>query len=288
MGRWVQTELRTAMRDVGYEEGRNLGVEWRWGGGSVDKLQGLAAELVGRDVEIIVAVLNDEIIAAMRATRKVPIVMLFGCAPVEIGLVASLRRPGGNVTGTTWYGPETTTKSLQILKEAAPGVRSVAVLANFSYPGMRVYAAETDRGAASLGLKVEHFDVTRVDRLGMILERIAASRPDALFFVQDPVLEPRISEIAAFALRSRLVSIGSTGNWPALGGLLSYGADTTEIYKRAAGFIDRILRGATPADLPVEQPTKFELAINVKTAKALGITLPQSILARADHVFSMQ
>lgn len=167
-------------------------------------------------------------------------------------------------------------------------MRRVAVLANLSYPGMRVYAAETDRGAASFGLKVEHFDVTRVDRLAATLERIAASRPDALFFVQDPVLEPRMSEIAAFALRSGLVSIGSTGTWPALGGLLAYGADTTEVYKRAAGFIDRILRGAKPADLPVEQPTKFELAVNLKTAKALGITLPPSILARADQVFSEQ
>ena len=273
------------MRGAGYEEGRNLAIEWRWGDGKVENLPALAADLVDRKVELIAAVLNDEIVAAMRATRKIPIVMLFGCAPVEIGLVASLGRPGGNVTGTTWYEPETTTKSLELLKEVRPEASRIAVLANRSYPGMSVYQAEADRVAPLFGFRLQHFDVTRVEQLAVVLERIAVSRPDAFFFVQDPVLEPRMREIGAFALERRLASIGSTGAWPAYGGLLAYGADISEILQRAAGFIDRILRGARPADLPVEQPTRYEMSVNLKTAKILGITIPQSVLARADNVF---
>ena len=149
---------------------------------------------------------------------------------------------------------------------------------------MSVYQAEADRVAPSFGFRLQHFDVTRVEQLTVVLQRIAASRPDA-FFLYHPVLEPRMREIAAFALERKLASIGSTGAWPAYGGLLSYGADPTEILNRAGGFIDRILRGARPADLPVEQPTKYEMSVNLKTAKTLGITIPQSILARVDNVF---
>ena len=279
-----QRMLTDALRAGGYEVGRSLVIEWRWANGKVENLPRLAADLISRGVELIVAVLNDEILAATRATRTLPIVMWAGCAPVEIGLIASLRRPGGNVTGTTWYGPETAQKLLQILNEAKPTAKRVAVLWNPLYPGMRAYAAETDRAAAALGVRLEYFDATRGEHVTSTLRRIAASPADALLFVEDPVLNSQMREIASFASAHNLVSVGSTDGWVRSGGLLSYAANSEEITKRMVAYVDRILRGSNPADMPVEQPSRYELAINLKTATSIGLRLSPSLLARADWV----
>lgn len=284
VGEGITKRLRAALRGAGLEEGRNLVVDWRWGDGDVSRLPALAADLVGRKVELIVAVLNDEIIAAMNATRTIPIVMLYGCLPVELGLVASLRRPGGNVTGTTWTSPETTAKSLELLKEVKPSVRQISVLANFAYPGMEAYRAAMDHIAPALDMRLEHFDARNTGQLAVVLQRIAASRPDALYFAQDPVLEPRMAEIAAFALDRRLLSVGSTGAFVGSGGLLAYDADAWEILGRAARIVDRVLRGARPADIPIEEPIRFVLSINLRTANAIGVTVPDSVMLRASSV----
>jgi len=277
--KWLSGELRS----VGYEEGRNLAIEWRWADGQVDSLTALAADLVNRGVELIVAVLNDEILAAKKATRTIPIVMLYASAPVEAGLVESLARPGGNVTGTTWFGPETAQKLLQVLKEARPGARNVAVLANPRFPGMKAYRAEIDRVAPGIGIQLTYFEATRGEQVPDALGRIAASRPDALYFAEDPVLSVRMGEIAAFATRHKLVSIGTNDAWTRMGGLFVYMPNQEQLTRRFVTYVDRILRGTKPADLPVEQPTHYELVINLKAAKAIGFQVPAALLARADR-----
>lgn len=259
-------------------------IEWRWADGKPENLAALAGNLVNRRVDVIVAPLDDEILAAKRATRSIPIVMVYASAPVEMGIVASLRRPGGNVTGTTWYTPETAQKMLQILNEAQPSANRIAVLRNPLYPGMELYGADFDRAAPSLGVHVEYFDATRGDAVPVMLDRIAASRANGFVFAEDPVLAPYRAAVAEFVRDRKWVSIGSTGRWVEAGGLFSFAPSDGEILKRAAGFVDRILRGANPADLPVEEPTKFEFAVNLKTAKAIGFKVPQSVLARADRV----
>lgn len=279
-----QKSVSAALQAVGYEEGRNLVIEWRWADGKPENLAALAENLVNRRVDVIVAPLDDEIFAAKRATRSIPIVMVFASAPVEMGIVASLRRPGGNVTGTTWYSPETAQKMLQILNEAQASANRIAVLRNPLYPGMRLYGADFDRAARSLGMHVEYFDATRGDAIPVILDRIAASRANGFVFAEDPVLAPFRTAVAKFVQDRKLISIGSTGRWIEAGGLFSFAPSIGEILKRTAGFVDRILRGANPADLPVEEPTKFEFAVNLKTAKAIEFTVPQSIIAQADRV----
>jgi putative ABC transport system substrate-binding protein len=279
-----QKWLSGALNAAGWTEGRNLIIEWRWGAGKVENLASLATDLVNRRVDLIVAVLNDEILAARRATPTIPIVMLFGCAPVEIGLIESLRRPGGNITGTTWYGPETAPKSLQALKQAVLATNRVAVLRNPLYPGMPVYSDEINRAATSLGIRLQFFDVGRAHQLPTALKRISANPPDALYFAEDPILRSHMGEVARFAIEHKLISAGSTDTWVDEGGLLSYAANSDEIVRRAATYIDRILRGALPADLPAEEPTRYDLSINLKTANAIGLKLPASLLARADKV----
>lgn len=269
---------------MGFEEGRNLVVEWRWANGVAGELPALAADLVNRRVEVIVAVLNEEILAARRATAMIPIVMVFASAPVEIGVVASLRRPGGNVTGTTWYTPQTAQRLLQFLKEAQPSARRIAVLRNPLFPGMEVYRAHFDRAARLIDVQVEYFDATDGGTLRHVLDRIAASGPDGFIFAEDPVLSPHSGEIVAFVQDRKWMSIGSSGTWVNSGGLFSFAPDRDEILKRTADLVARILRGAKPADLPVEEPTRFEFAVNLKAAKALGFKVPQSVLARADRV----
>lgn len=284
-GQWAQRALRDALRRVGYEEGKNLVIEWRWGEGSIERLSAHAEDLVQRKVELIIAFVNDEIAAAKRATATIPIVMLFGAAPVETGFVQSLARPGGNITGTAYHGPETATKILQLLKEAAPGAVRIALLWNPSFPGMRFYGAEVDRVARSLGVSVQYFDATKPDEVPAALGRIAASRPDAFFCAYDPVLDTRAREIGAFLLERKLVSIGSGAAFVTeAGGLLSYAPDLDDVVDRMVSYVDRILRGAKPAELPVELPRKFEFLINAKAARAIGYRIPPSLLARADRV----
>jgi putative ABC transport system substrate-binding protein len=276
--------IREQLRRVGYEEGRNLFIEWRFAEGRVDRLPELAENLVRQDIELIVASGNDPCIAAMRAKSTLPIVLFAGVVPVELGLVRSLSHPGGNVTGTTYNSPEMAGKTLEVLKDSVPGARRVALLWNPLYPGMRIYGAEVDRAASAFGVVMQYFDATRPEEIAGALQRIAASRPDSLYVANDPVVSSRMSEITAFALERKLPSIGTSEIFVAAGGLLYYGPDFPRIIERTMSYVDRILRGAKPADLPIEQPTYFELIVNTKTARALGLKIPQSILLRADRV----
>ena len=283
--RWARDTLRRTLKVAGYEEGRNLAIAWKWAEGDPKLLPALAEELARSDVELIIATSNAEISAAMRATRTIPIVMLYGIAPVEVGFIESLARPGGNVTGTAWASPQTFAKALQILQEAKPSIVRIAMLGDPSNPGMARFRAENDRAARALGLTLERFDAVSPEQVPAVLERIAASRPDAFYLAISPAIETRLREIGAFVLRERLVSISPSNVFVLDGeGLMSYSPIPWERLGRAVTYIDRILRGAKPGDLPVDLPTNFSLVISARTARAIGFTVPTSLLLRADRV----
>ena len=282
--RWTEATLRTTLGALGYKLGANLVVEWRWGNGDPSRLPAIAEDLVGREVELIVAFSNAETAAAMRATRTTPIVMLYGIAPVETGIVGSLARPGGNVTGTVWLGPETVAKTLEIAKEAKPSAVRVVSLAHPSSRPASLTAA-FDRAAASLGLTLDRVDIAAPGDLAQAFRRISGSEPDLLYVAVSPTLEARIREIGAFAREHGLVSIGSS---PAYvldgGGLMSYSPVPKSLVEQAAAYVHRILNGERPAEMPIELPRKFALLIHAGTARAMGFTVPASLLLRADRV----
>ena len=280
----LQQTIGEQLRRAGYEEGRNLIIEWRFAEGKTELLPQLAEDLVRRGVELIVAQGNYAITAAMHSTSTIPILMFGGIAPVEMGLIRTLSHPGGNVTGTTYNSPETAGKVLEVLHDAFPKARRVALLWNPALTGIRLFAAETDRAAKALSMVVQYFDATRSEEIIAALPRIAASRPDALYVVNDPLISTRLTEIAAFAHERKLPSIGVGAAWVAAGGLLYYGPDFQGIAERTISYVERILSGVKPADLPVEQPTKFEMIVNLKTAKALGIKISNSVLTQATKV----
>jgi len=279
--------FKESLRAAGYETAKDdVVVEWRWGNRNRDNLPALAADLVNRNVELIVAFSNEETAAAVRATRAVPIVMLWVIAPVENGYIDSLSHPGGNVTGTTYFDPEMLTRTFQLLREVVPAARRLAVLWS-PHPDMRGYdlgMTKVDRLAAQLGVKMDYFGVTRTEQLPSALERIAATRPDGLIYLQDDVFYGRAREISAMALERKIPSIGTVPFWVDVQGLLTYCPDVYEIMRRNADYVVRILRGAKPSDLPVEQPTRYGLGVNLKTARAIGATIPHSVLAQADRV----
>jgi putative ABC transport system substrate-binding protein len=277
-----QQRLRASLRGVGYEEGRNLIIERRNADGELERLPALADELVRLKVELIVAPLNV-IPAAKRATRTIPIVMHSALNPVENGFVESLARPGGNVTGTMWTGSELGGKIVQVLKEAHPGAVRVAVLFNPTSPGEEARVTESHRAAKALRISLQEFRITRAKDIAGALDRISAIRPDALIVFADSNSNSRAREIADFATQRKLVSIGTSSLHVEAGGLIFYGPDISALYDRTASFIDRILRGAKPSDLPVEGPTKYELVINAKTAQAIGFKLPQAFLVGVDR-----
>jgi putative ABC transport system substrate-binding protein len=284
-GRRNQRLLRESLRLVGYEEGRNLTIEWRFAEGTRDRLDELAQDLVQRDVELIVAAGNGPVVAARRASHSIPVVMFIGVLPVELGIIDSLARPGGNVTGTVWTSPELPGKILQILKEAAPGAVRVALLWNPSLPVNKIYEAELQRAAQTLGMTYQHFGVTRAEEIPAVLGRIAASQADALNVIYDPaVIGSRLREIAAFAIQRKLVSIGSARAVVNTGGLLYYGPVASDIAKQTARYVDQVLRGAKPADLPVQMPRTYELVINARTARTIGYKLPPALALRADEL----
>jgi ABC-type uncharacterized transport system substrate-binding protein len=280
----LQQSLRDALQKIGYREGVNLSIEWRFADAKVERLPALAEELVRQGVELIVAHANPAIEAAKRATNSIPIVMYTATTPVEMGFVQSLAHPGGNITGTTYSSPEMAGKVLEVLKETVPHLKRVAVLWNPTFPGMRIYAAEAEIAARVYGVSFEYFDVQHAPEIVGALERISNSRPDALYVVGDPIVSSALPAIAALAMERKLVSAGTTPGYLAAGGLFYYGPDVMKITSRTAAYVDRILRGAKPADLAVEQPTNFELTVNMKTARALGIQVPRSILVRANQV----
>ncbi len=287
-GQLAQKLIPAALKQHGFIERGNLFIEWRWANGKTADLPELAAELVRSKVEIIVARTNSPIQAAMNATKTIPIVMLNGNFPVEAGFVESLARPGGNVTGTSyWVSTDVFGKHIQILKELAPRTDRVASLRDASNPGSPLEQAirlVLERSAARLGMTMHYFDVRQPMEIGAALNAIAASAIGAMFYSGSPMMRTRTAEIMAFLREHRLASIAPIPTFAEAGGLAHYSPDGRDFYDRTAGYVDRILKGARPSDLPVEEPTKYEFVINLKTAKANALTIPHNLLLRADRV----
>jgi putative ABC transport system substrate-binding protein len=281
---WARLHFVALLRKSGLEEGRDIEIEWRQAEGDASRLPALAAELVNLKVELIVASFNQSIAAAMKATQTIPIVMLNAVSPVERGFVASLARPGANVTGTAWSSPETLGKILQVLKEAAPHVKRVAMLGNPSFPGERQLMRSLLDSASKLALTAEFFEATRPEEIGPALERIGAARVQALYFATDTVLISGLRDVAEYARRKKLVSMSSAPQIVDLGGVLYYGPDFDELAERTVSYVARILAGARPADLPVELPANYRLIVSKKGAAAIGHRIPPALLARADRV----
>jgi len=273
------------LRELGWVEGRNFVLETRFANYDVERLPALAVELVEAKVEVIAAAPNTAVAAAKNATTTIPIVMIAANAPVEVGFIADLRRPGGNVTGVTFdVGAEIWGKRLELLKAVVPQIKRVAGLVNPTLPGRNAqWQAATD-ATRILGLVLQRFEYTNASQLEQALAHIARARPQGLMIFGDPLIFYRRAELAEFAAKHRLPTIYPFSECVEAGGLMSYAADLAPLWRRAAEYVDRILRGAKPGDLPVERPTKFDLVLNLKTAKALGLTIPPSLLARADQV----
>jgi putative tryptophan/tyrosine transport system substrate-binding protein len=279
--------IRLALRELGYIEGQNIVIEFRYPEGKPDKGSELVAELVRLKVDIIVVAGGSEAVrAAKNATKTIPIVMTGGgVGPVEAGLVESLARPGGNVTGITNLTDELSGKQLELLKEAVPKLIRVAVLYDpANPPNVRRVKELLPVAARSLKLNLQLWDIRTADGFEKVFAALRKERPDGLYVPPNPLFNANDKRIADFALKSRLPSMYGTKRFVDAGGLMFYGADLAEGDRRVAYYIDRILKGAKPADLPVEQPTKFELVINLKTAKKIGLTIPPEVLARATKI----
>jgi putative tryptophan/tyrosine transport system substrate-binding protein len=278
--------IRLALRKRGHIEGQNIAIEYRYGEGKRDRLAELAAELVRLKVDIIVVAGADLVVrAAKNATKTIPIVMVgSGSDPVAAGLIDSLARPGGNVTGLTLLTTELGGKRLELLKEAVPELARVAVLYDPTNPANVLEVKEVLSVAArALKLAIQPWEVRVADDFERVFGALK-QRPDGLYVIPSALMSANQKRIVGFALKSRLPSMYTRGEAVDAGGLMSYGADLVDRYQRVAYYVDRILKGAKPGDLPVEQPTKFELVINSKTAKQIGLTIPPNVLARADRV----
>jgi putative ABC transport system substrate-binding protein len=275
--------LRAGLRDLGYVEGKNILIEWRFAEGNYERLPGLAAELVQLRVDVIVTHATPGTHAAKQATTTIPIVMAAVGDPVASGLVASLARPGGNMTGSAFFNLELGAKRLELLKEAVPRTKRVAVLLNLDNPVSGLIIDVMEPTAKSLKVELQQFKVRGPNEFESAFTAMAKRRVDAVVINEEPMLIANAKGIADLAAKQRLPSIGFKEIAEA-GGLMAYGVNIPEMWRRAATYIDKILKGAKPGELPIEQATRFELVINLKTAKALGITIPQSILVRADKV----
>jgi putative ABC transport system substrate-binding protein len=277
--------FREGLRELGYVEGQNVAIEYRFAEGRLDRLADLAAELVAAQVEVIVAAPSPSAVAAKRATGTIPIVMISVGDPEGLGLVASLARPAGNVTGLSFgVGMQTFGKALELLAEAVPGVRRIAILSNFSNPTHSLVKRELDAAARSVGVLLPRFDVGRVEDFEGAFAGMVDAQVGALMVITDALFISNAVRVADLCTKSRLPSMHGIREGVEAGGLMSYGAAIGDQWRRAAGYVDRILKGAKPAELPVEQPTKFELVINARSAAALGLTIPPTLLARADEV----
>jgi putative ABC transport system substrate-binding protein len=279
--------FREGLRELGWVEGQNIAIEYRAADGRLDRLPDLAAELVRLKVDVIVAATALPVAAAKSATTTIPIVMLAVADPVGRGLVTSLSRPGGNVTGVTYgVGTDTFGKGLELLREAVPRVRRVAVLSNPDGPSQSLMIDSVKGTARSLGLQLQLVEARGPAQFDGAFAAMARDGAEALLVVTDPtyLLPGAAARLADLAIKGRLPSIHSQRPPVEAGGLMSYGPSIPALFRRGAAYADKILKGTRPADLPVEQPTKFELVINLRTAKALGVTMPPSVLARADDV----
>jgi putative ABC transport system substrate-binding protein len=278
--------IRLALRERGYIEGQNIATEYRYTEGKRERAAELAAELVRLKVDIILVTGGDPgIRAAKNATKTIPIVMMgAGADPVEAGIIDSLARPGGNVTGLTNLGGELGGKRLELLKEAVPKLARVAVLHDPANRNHVLELKEVQTAARPLGLTVRSWEVRAADGFEKVFTALNKQRPDGLYVPGGPLIRANEKRIVGFALKNRLPSVYTRREAVDAGGLMSYGADLADIYRRVAYYVDRILKGAKPADLPVEQPTKFEFVINLNTAKQIGVIIPPDVLARATRI----
>ena len=280
---WHQA-FRLGLRDLGWVEGKNISIEYRYAEGRHDRLPDLAADLVRLKVDVIATTATSDALAAQKATRAIPIVMVAGGDPVANGLVESLARPGGNVTGLSQMPQELSGKRLELLKEMVPKLSRVAVLWNPQSASATLNWKEIQQPARQLGIQLHSLEVRSPNDLDKAFEAAIRARAGALAILPDPVITTNLKRIADLAAKSRLPSIYQSSDFADAGGLVTYGPDRADLFRRAATYVDKILKGTKPGDLPVEQPTKLELVVNLKTAKALGITIPQSVLFRADRV----
>jgi putative ABC transport system substrate-binding protein len=276
--------LQQGLHDLGYVEGQNIVVEYRWAHGSLDRARQATADLVRLRVDVIVTGGPQATLAATETSSTVPIVMAVDYDPVGAGFVASLARPGGNVTGLSAINPELSGKRLEILKQAVPRLSRVAVLWNPAEPNGQRFLRETQVAGMGLGIPLTVLEVRAASDLEAALDAVRKARANGLAVLTDPVTVYHRKQLADLAAKYRLPAIYSERLFVEAGGLTSYGANDRDMRRRAAVFVDKILKGAKPGELPVEQPTTYELVINLKTAKALSLTIPSSLLTRADHV----
>src|SRR6266446_522623 len=277
--------FRQRLRELGWVEGQNIVIDYRYAEGRVDRLPDLAAELVRLKVDLIVSGGTQGVTTAKNATETIPIVMIAVRDPVGTGLIASLARPGGNVTGVSGYaGLEIVAKQLELLKETVPKIRRVAILSNPANAYHQLAIREVNVAARSLGVRLQLLEARGPNEFDGAFAAMAKERVGALLVLSDAMLSSHRTRLADLAARSRLPAAYGVRESVEAGGLMSYGPSFLDLYRRSAAYVDKILKGAKPADLPVEQPTKFELVINLKTAKALGLTIPQRLLMRADQV----
>jgi putative tryptophan/tyrosine transport system substrate-binding protein len=276
--------LRPALHELGYVDGKNIVIEYRYADNKFDRLPALADELVNLKVDVLLTPSTIEALAAKNATRMIPIVFLSAADPIVSGLVDSLARPGGNITGLTNISGVLAGKQLELLKETMPKLSRVAVLWDPKAPGSAQQWKESQLPARELGLQLHSMEVSSVHDLESAFKEATKARSAGLVVTQSPPFLSNRKGIADMATKNRLPAIYNRGDWVENGGLMSYGTDRVEPYKRVAWMIEKILKGTKPADLPVEQPTKFELMINLKTAKALGLTIPPVVMMRAQKV----
>jgi putative ABC transport system substrate-binding protein len=276
--------LREGLRELGYVDGQNIALEWRWAHGANERFADLAAELVRLNVDIIVAAPTRAVQEAQRATSTIPIVMVFATDPVALRFVATLARPGGNITGLSVQTPEIAGKRLELLREVAPAATRIAVLYDPGQPGISGDLREMEAAARALGVQIQVLEARSAGEVDRAFAAIARERADGIIMLDSLTPLVQRARIAQLAAKHRLPTLSWSRSMTEAGCLMSYGADQSDLSRRAAYFVDKILKGAKPGDLPVQQPTKFELVINMKTAKALALTIPPSLLLRADRV----
>jgi len=276
--------FRQGLRELGYVEGKNIVIEWRYAEGKPERVSELAAELVRLKVDVIVSAGPAPTRSAKEATVTIPIVMGFDNDPVGSGVVASLARPGGNITGLATLAPELSGKQLELLKEIVPKLSRVAVLGTSTVPGNAQSLKETELAAGALRVQLQYLDVLDPKDIETAFQAASKGRAEAVLVLSSPVLISQRKQVVDLAAKSRLPAIYYATEYVEDGGLMTYSVSFTDLFRRAATYVDKILKGTRPADLPVEQPMKFELVINLKTAKQIGLTIPPNLLARADKV----
>jgi len=281
-GQWVAAFVQR-LRELGWIDGRTVAVEYRWAEGRYERFAEIAAELVQRKVDVIVTASTAAVLAAKQATSVLPIVFAAAGDPVGTGLVAGLARPGGNVTGLSLQQTETVGKRLELLREVVPGLGRLAILANVGSPAAVLDMREVQATARTLGLDITTLEIRRGEEIVSAFEALNG-HAQALYIVVDPLVGTHQFRINTLVLAARLPTMHTQRQSVEVGGLMSYGPNFPDLFRRAGDYVDKVLRGAKPADLPVEQPTKFDLIINLTTAKALGLTIPPTLLARADEL----